>query len=626
VKFYSALLSLALLGAPSGFALEEELSAEIRNTKSKEREKLVSDAVAAIDAEKLMKQFDLAVLQVNTACAQRLNVTTRPDEKLLVRDLLGTMRQVAQERAEAAVKIPSAASLQAEAEKHVPAFKVGDEISFTYNFARRVPVKGKVTSLNEMSLKIGFNNYLIDDIQEEPIKNGLSPTKVAAARKKFIDGKINAATAAQEEWKRSHAQAICDELVSKNEAAGFILTAKGWKSLPELIQELAKPRQEALIAAKHKAEQDQKIEAEKAAAEKERQRLKKLEEEAAAKAAADAKAKEAAARKAAEDAEKAKEVNVDEEIAKQQKAEAEKKALDDAAAKKKAEQLAKRKKNEQELAAKEAEAGIDPMMLVLVGVIILGAIGAIVFVLFKDKILAKIRKPEKRSSLTSLTGAGEATTAAPPAAQEGAPELSKTMAEQAEATRGQTDDGIQIVRPALPVAPAAAPAGERKKIAFSFSKEGEAPAPSSAFVPPEKLNDPATPAPPPSTPVGLKAPAGLTPPGAGLKAPPGLTPPGAGLTPPGAGPGLKAPGLTPPGAPAQAVPPPLSGLKPPGNVLPPNPALKSPSALPPPPPSALSGAMQSTQTVKKEEEAGGKDMILNPELKPGGNAKLRLRQ
>ena len=618
MKLRSALLSLVLLSASAAYA-EEELSAEIRNAKSKEREKMVTDAVTAIDPEKLMTKFDLSVVQVNTSCAQKLNVTTRPDAKMLVRDLLGTMRQLAKERAVEAVKIPTAASLQAEAEQLVPAYSVGQEINFTYNFARRLPVKGKISSINETALKIGFKEYLIADIQEDKIRDGLSPAKVAQARKKFIDGKISAATAAQEEWMLNHAQSICDELVSKNEAAGFILTSTGWQSLPELIQAQAKTRQEALINAKNKADENRKIEEEKAKAEQERIRLKKLEEEAAAKAEAAVKAKKEAERLAALEAEKPKEVNFEVEAAKLQKQEDEEKAKADVAAKIKAENLARLKKIAADSENKSSETDLGSILLV--GMVLLVAIGAIAFVLFKDKILARIRKPEKRSSLTDLTGG-----AAPSSpAAEAAPELGKTMAEQAEATRGQSDDGIQIVRPTVP-AQSAPPAGERKKIAFSFSKEGDAPAASaSAFVSPEKLDEaPSATASPPTTPVavGLKAPAGLTPPGAGLKAPAGLTPPGAGLTLPGAG--LKAPPPT-----ASLAPPPapgLAGLKAPGNVLPPNPMLKNPASTPPPPPSALSGALQSTQTVKKDDENGGKDMILNPELKPGGNAKLRLRQ
>ncbi len=620
MKLRSALLSLVLLSASAAYA-EEELSAEIRNAKSKEREKMVTDAVTAIDPEKLMTKFDLAVVQVNTSCAQKLNVTTRPDAKMLVRDLLGTMRQLVKERAVEAVKIPTAASLQAEAEQLVPAYSVGQEISFTYNFARRLPVKGKISSINETALKLGFKDYLIADIQEDKIRDGLSPAKVAQARKKFIDGKISAATAAQEEWMLNHAQSICDELVSKNEAAGFILTSTGWQSLPELIQAQAKTRQEALINAKNKADENRKIEEEKAKAEQERIRLKKLEEEAAAKAEAAVKAKKEAERLAALEAEKPKEVNFEVEAAKLQKQEDEENAKAAAAAKIKAENLARLKKIAADSENKSSETDLGSMLLV--GMVLLIAIGAIAFVLFKDKILARIRKPGKRSSLTDLTG-GAAPSAPAPGA-EAAPELGKTMAEQAEATRGQSDDGIQIVRPTVPT-PSAPPAGERKKIAFSFSKEGDAPAASaSAFVSPEKLDEaPSAAASPSTTPVavGLKAPAGLTPPGAGLKAPAGLTPPGAGLTPPGAG--LKAP---PP--PASLAPPPapgLAGLKAPGNVLPPNPMLKNPASTPPPPPSALSGALQSTQTVKKDDENGGKDMILNPELKPGGNAKLRLRQ
>jgi len=620
VKLRSALLSLVLLSASAAYA-EEELSAEIRNAKSKEREKMVTDAVTAIDPEKLMTKFDLAVVQVNTSCAQKLNVTTRPDAKMLVRDLLGTMRQLVKERAVEAVKIPTAASLQAEAEQLVPAYSVGQEISFTYNFARRLPVKGKISSINETALKLGFKDYLIADIQEDKIRDGLSPAKVAQARKKFIDGKISAATAAQEEWMLNHAQSICDELVSKNEAAGFILTSTGWQSLPELIQAQAKTRQEALINAKNKADENRKIEEEKAKAEQERIRLKKLEEEAAAKAEAAVKAKKEAERLAALEAEKPKEVNFEVEAAKLQKQEDEENAKAAIAAKIKAENLARLKKIAADSENKSSETDLGSMLLV--GMVLLIAIGAIAFVLFKDKILARIRKPGKRSSLTDLTGGASPNAPAPRA--EAAPELGKNMAEQAEATRGQSDDGIQIVRPTVPT-PSAPPAGERKKIAFSFSKEGDAPAASaSAFVSPEKLDEaPSAAASPSTTPVavGLKAPAGLTPPGAGLKAPAGLTPPGAGLTPPGAG--LKAP--PPPGSLAPPPAPGLAGLKAPGNVLPPNPMLKNPALTPPPPPSALSGALQSTQTVKKDDENGGKDMILNPELKPGGNAKLRLRQ
>ena len=620
MKLRSALLSLVLLSASAAYA-EEELSAEIRNAKSKEREKMVTDAVTAIDPEKLMTKFDLAVVQVNTSCAQKLNVTTRPDAKMLVRDLLGTMRQLVKERAVEAVKIPTAASLQAEAEQLVPAYSVGQEISFTYNFARRLPVKGKISSINETALKLGFKDYLIADIQEDKIRDGLSPAKVAQARKKFIDGKISAATAAQEEWMLNHAQSICDELVSKNEAAGFILTSTGWQSLPELIQAQAKTRQEALINAKNKADENRKIEEEKAKAEQERIRLKKLEEEAAAKAEAAVKAKKEAERLAALEAEKPKEVNFEVEAAKLQKQEDEENAKAAIAAKIKAENLARLKKIAADSENKSSETDLGSMLLV--GMVLLIAIGAIAFVLFKDKILARIRKPGKRSSLTDLTGGASPNAPAPRA--EAAPELGKNMAEQAEATRGQSDDGIQIVRPTVPT-PSAPPAGERKKIAFSFSKEGDAPAASaSAFVSPEKLDEaPSAAASPSTTPVavGLKAPAGLTPPGAGLKAPAGLTPPGAGLTPPGAG--LKAP--PPPGSLAPPPAPGLAGLKAPGNVLPPNPMLKNPALTPPPPPSALSGALQSTQTVKKDDENGGKDMILNPELKPGGNAKLRLRQ
>ncbi len=626
MKLRSALLSLVLLSASAAYA-EDELSAEIRNTKSKEREKMVTDAVASIDAEKLMAQFDLAVLQVNTSCAQKLSVTTRPDAKSLVTDLLGTMRQIAKERADAAVKIPTVASLQADAEALAPTYSVGDEISFTYNFARRLPVKGKITSVNNTALKIGFKDFLIADIQEDKVRDGLSPAKVALARKKFIDGKIGAAKTAQEEWMRNQSQAICDELVSKNEAAGFILTSTGWKSLPELIQGLAKTRQEALLFAKNKAEENRKIEEAKAEAEKERLRLKKLEDDAADAKVKAEKAKADAVRLAAIEAEKPKEVNLDEETAKLQKIEDENKAKEVAIAKAKA-QTAKLKSQQKE-AEEQRSAGGDSFSLIFVGLIVIAALLAIVFVLFKDKILARIRKPEKRGSLSSLTGAGVTEPV-----KDDVPELSKTMAEQAEATRGQSEDGVQIVRPSAPVAPAV-PAGERKKIAFSFSKEGEAPAASaSAFVSPEKLDESPA-ASPPTAPValGLKAPAGLTPPGAGFKAPAGLTPPGAGLTPPGAGltppgAGLKAPGPTPPPPGASLAPPPahgLAGLKAPGNVLPPNPMLKSSASVPPPPPSALSGTMQSTQTLKKEED-GNKDMILNPELKPGGNAKLRLRQ
>ena len=259
MRFIAALIIIVGISLSAA----ESASPELRPYSSQEKVERIRQAVSAIEEKALLNDSYSQIDACIAACATKLGIPATPKNQPLM-DTISEAQKIAHEKSLLALPVPSQKSLEDEAAIDVPIYQIGDEIDCLYSPFLQINLKGRISALGRARFKVQNKEYLIADVMDQKVRDGLQPDRVVLLRKRFIANKLEALDALQKKWQSAHLGEINDALCRENEAAGFVSSPDGWVSLAQAVrtefqgrkaQILAEHRRAAEKAAKQAAEE-----------------------------------------------------------------------------------------------------------------------------------------------------------------------------------------------------------------------------------------------------------------------------------------------------------------------------------------------------------------------------------
>ncbi|MEN9359369.1 MAG: hypothetical protein RL095_904 [Verrucomicrobiota bacterium] len=248
------LLAALTIGIEIVLSAAEYTSVEPRVSSSQERRERIHQTVSGVKDEDIINDQDRQIDICIAICAKKLGIPETPNKNSLI-DTINEANKIVREKSEHAIPVPSQKSLEDAAALDVPEYNIGDEINCIYSPFLQLDLKGRISALGRARFKVDSKEYLIADVMDQKIRDGLQPDRVVLLRQRFIANRLQDIDTLQKKWQSEHWKEIHDALCRANEDAGFISSPEGWVSLAHAVRSEFKTRTEQILAERKRAQE-----------------------------------------------------------------------------------------------------------------------------------------------------------------------------------------------------------------------------------------------------------------------------------------------------------------------------------------------------------------------------------